>query len=183
MQWTSISASTSNNNKTCYAHISTLTSVQGALKPKTKQKSTDTTKLFLESQWHKITFEYNFIFVVQRQDICTYSLLFSITTNNIWLKLNRLLPIQVLSFELQFTFVFSELIRKTKSTMYLWQIVIALKAWFILPTNMKRILTSLGCFRSECFAGVEHSSTVANYSLQVVYRAFISKQAYMYTEC
>jgi len=44
-----------NNNKTCNAHISTLLGVQGAVKPKTKQKQnttqrkTDTTKLVIEN--------------------------------------------------------------------------------------------------------------------------------------
>ena len=37
------------------------------------------------------------------------------------------------------------------------------KAWLILHENAERILTSQGYFHSEWFAGVEHSSTVANY--------------------
>ena len=42
------------------------------------------------------------------------------------------------------------------------------KAWSILPTNSKRVLTLHvhGCVRSECVAGVEHSSTDANYLLR-----------------
>ena len=36
-----------NNNKTCNAHMSTLLGVQGTVKPKTKQRKTDTTKLVL----------------------------------------------------------------------------------------------------------------------------------------
>ena len=39
---------------------------------------------------------------------------------------------------------------------------------FILPANAKQNVTSHGCcFRSECFTVVEHSSTVANYLLQI----------------
>ena len=37
-----------NNNTTCNAHISTLLGVQGAVKPKTKQKQ-NTTKLVIEN--------------------------------------------------------------------------------------------------------------------------------------
>ena len=35
------------------------------------------------------------------------------------------------------------------------------KPWFILPVSAKQIMTSHGCFRSVCFAGVEHSCTFA----------------------
>ena len=41
------------------------------------------------------------------------------------------------------------------------------KAQFILPTNANWILMSHGCFCSKYFAGVEHSSTVSNNSLQI----------------
>ena len=43
------------------------------------------------------------------------------------------------------------------------------EAWSILPanTNAKGMFTSHGCFRSECFAGVEHKSTDANRLLQI----------------
>ena len=43
------------------------------------------------------------------------------------------------------------------------------KARFILPANMnaKQILMSYPCLRCECFAGVEHISTDANYLLRV----------------
>ena len=43
------------------------------------------------------------------------------------------------------------------------------EAWFIISRNVnaivKQILTSHGCYCSECFAAVEHNSTVANYLL------------------
>ena len=42
-----------------------------------------------------------------------------------------------------------------------------LKAWFILPANAKWILTLHDRFHGKCFAGVEHSSTVANYDLRI----------------
>ena len=38
------------------------------------------------------------------------------------------------------------------------------KARYILTANAKRILTSHGCFRCEWLTGVEHSSTLMNYS-------------------
>ena len=43
------------------------------------------------------------------------------------------------------------------------------QARFILLANVnaKRILTTHGCFLSECFAGVEHKSTKANFLLQI----------------
>ena len=49
------------------------------------------------------------------------------------------------------------------------------KAWFILPANVNAIqmLTSHGCFRSECFAGVEHKSTDVHYSLQICDDKFV----------
>ena len=40
-------------------------------------------------------------------------------------------------------------------------------ARYILPANANQILTSHGCFRSKCFAEVEHSSTVKNYLLRI----------------
>ena len=41
------------------------------------------------------------------------------------------------------------------------------KARFILLTNIKRSLTSHGCFCGKFFTGVEHNSTDANYLLQI----------------
>ena len=43
--------------------------------------------------------------------------------------------------------------------------VIPGKARFMLNANARQILTSQGCFRRDCFAGVEHKSTDANYLL------------------
>ena len=43
--------------------------VQGVVKTKTKWKKTDTTKLVFENLWHKISFEKDLNFVVQRKDL------------------------------------------------------------------------------------------------------------------
>ena len=56
--------------KTFNVHISTLLGVQGAVKPKTKRKKTDTTELVFENRHYiKISFKKRLNFAIQRQDL------------------------------------------------------------------------------------------------------------------